>query len=309
MPPKNKFDEKIAEIRKYFIGRLIRDNKNIPAFSSFSYEEILNFFRRNVVELIFERKLVHTGESRTAGRSSRLRRMLCTANWDFVESPTGAQKTRFGFTPPHMENRGEEWYKSKNLVIVWDIMLLEWRMVCLDNWKVISFFPLTVDENHRTRDKLKELTFVQFYRNTINDKLSESQRQAYGDKVTGDFQYLVPSKAEADELIDEGKGIIANNVVRKQIENAQKKSEYETMMETKIDAAIKKRDDANIVFKGGVNIAEFVIVRFDDTGARIVEKYMYKEEFLTEVGRKATEKLYVKTIQITSKGQIIAIYN
>ena len=44
--------------------------------------------------------------------------------------------------------RGKGWYRRRNLIVVWDVLLNDWRMIDLSKpskWRILDFVPFTTE--------------------------------------------------------------------------------------------------------------------------------------------------------------------
>lgn len=129
------------------------------------------FFAQNVVEVVFRRRITPTWykKNREIGHMSFHRRMLCTSDWDFVFSP---------FTNPYFKlkkpktKRGKQWYHSRGLVITFDIMQLDWRMISLDKYAIVGYTPL--------KELMQRAEFIAFYRKYLKS-LPDSKKKHFSD--------------------------------------------------------------------------------------------------------------------------------
>jgi hypothetical protein len=121
------------------------------------YMRILEFFRTNVIELRFDRRIYPSKKGHAVGHRQPTRRMLCSSNWRFIASPI-VNKV-FDWKRPKNPARGYQWYKKRNLIITWDILNQEWRMVNLDDWNVIASMPLST--------LMEKASFLALYYSTI----------------------------------------------------------------------------------------------------------------------------------------------
>lgn len=138
---------------------------NIPS----GYENVLKLFQNNIIELKFDRKLRPTNSTKHVGFNKRTRRMLCTADWTFVSNIHN--RTLFEYAHPRT-NRGINWYKKRNLLIVWDFMKGTFRIISLKKWKIIALFD--------TAPLINRATFRLFYEKYI-DRLNDSKRNKFSD--------------------------------------------------------------------------------------------------------------------------------
>ncbi len=91
-----------------------------------SLPSLSNTLRSNVCEITFVKR---TGpEART---------MLCTLDMEILNSVNG--RTSLNFKPPKQQPSYNP--ESKNLLLVWDIIMQNWRMVSMDNCNLIRTIP------------------------------------------------------------------------------------------------------------------------------------------------------------------------
>jgi hypothetical protein len=131
---------------------------------SYKDKDIRKLVAKNVIEVTFKRRLWPI-VSPASWQKKNTRRMLCTANWKFVQ-----KNKKFKFRPPKgIRPRTKGWYKKRKLVIVWDLILLDWRMISLDDYDVVNVFEADTKKNQETflknytnllkkgRNKLKQI--------------------------------------------------------------------------------------------------------------------------------------------------------
>lgn len=127
---------------------------NLPRLS------IERLFAFSIVEVKFKRKI---------NPPYSARRMLCTSNWRFIRSPL--VRSLFKFQPPKGRvHRGAEWYRRRKIILVWDIMKLQWRCVSLLKYEICSAMPV--------KDLLEQAKFKAFYMRYIRP-LSPGKKEAY----------------------------------------------------------------------------------------------------------------------------------
>ena len=97
--------------------------------------------------------------------------MLCTANWRFISSPL--TRKYFNWKRPS-SRRGKMWYRQRKLVIVWDIMMNNWRMVSLDKWAIAGYYPA-----QKMYEKAK---FISFYRQMLMN-MPKTQKLHFSDLI------------------------------------------------------------------------------------------------------------------------------
>jgi hypothetical protein len=145
----------------------------IPRTAPKGYNNILKFFHDNVVEVKFVRrgKIPKNPKLRGDGHRKKTRRMLCTANWRFVRSPV--VKKYFKWTKPK-KRKGRQYYQKKNLLIVWDLIQQDFRIINLDRWRIAAYVPTTT--------LLEKGQFAIWYRfNIYGSKMTDQARKRFSD--------------------------------------------------------------------------------------------------------------------------------
>lgn len=142
-------EESILDGLKIFTPPAIRD-----------YNTLVNFMNNHVVELRFTRKHTKLGFKDT-------RRMVCTSNWKFLSSVF--TRMLFNWNTPKTR-RGQSWYKQRNLIIVWDLMVSNFRIIPVTDIRFISAYKCT--------SLMEKGRFILFYRKNIR-KLTPMQEKKY----------------------------------------------------------------------------------------------------------------------------------
>lgn len=119
----------------------------------FKDSEIKKLLQNDVVEITFKRR--GWPMANPLSYQKKTRRILCTANWKFV------QKTKsFNFTPPKgIRPRSKAYYKRHNIILVWDLILRGWRIVSLDEYNIVNVY--------KTKTKEEQEKFVTYYNNMV----------------------------------------------------------------------------------------------------------------------------------------------
>ena len=86
--------------------------------------------RSNVCEILFARR-------RPRADRSPNRKMLCTLDQSILNSVNG--RITLNYKPPTSAPKYNP--ESKNLLLVWDIFMQDWRMVSMDNCELINSIP------------------------------------------------------------------------------------------------------------------------------------------------------------------------
>jgi hypothetical protein len=112
----------------------------------------------NVVELKFVR--------RNKLRIPPTRRMLCTLDSTLLNSTLGKEILNFKpprYSPPYNA-------ASKNLVVVWDVIMQDWRAIPADSCEVV------------TAISTKPVSTFWKYFNTVLSKMTTTQKKGFMDK-------------------------------------------------------------------------------------------------------------------------------
>jgi len=126
------------------------------------------FFENAIVEVRFDRKL----EADISRGQIKTRRMICTRNFFFAQRFA----KHFGqFDMPYrpVKRRLASWYRTRNIILVWDLIECKYRMVHLKKWKVMDYIPLTRENVGLINEFTKKL-------NPRN--VTEGSKQAYSRK-------------------------------------------------------------------------------------------------------------------------------
>lgn len=98
--------------------------------------------RQNLVECIFPRRL----DPKEGYRSTR--HMLCTRNFIFAEKLAKIRGMKMNVRSP----RGNDWYQKRKIILVWDVVANDWRMINLEDptgWRIMDFVPFNTGEEFR----------------------------------------------------------------------------------------------------------------------------------------------------------------
>lgn len=130
---------------------------------SHSWVGLSTFLESNIVELRFNRRI-----DKGKGYKST-RRMLATRNF-WLAKRLAKMK---GVTLKVRRKRSKSYYKNHDMILVWDIIENDWRMISLDKWKIIDFVPLT----EKTEQSISD-----WYRKTSMKSFSEGKKRSYSNK-------------------------------------------------------------------------------------------------------------------------------
>jgi hypothetical protein len=121
------------------------------------------FLEHNIVEVKFDRKLAPKPDEK------HTRRMLCTRNFRFAKKFAEFFGNRV--TPYQPKNkRPISWYTSRNIILVFDLLENNYRMIHLKKWKVLDF--ITIHANN--------VKIINDFSKKINpNRLKEPQKKAY----------------------------------------------------------------------------------------------------------------------------------
>lgn len=127
----------------------------------------------NVVEIVFTR--------RDKYRRPQVRRMLLTLDPLLLNSVLG--KKILGFRKPKTSPAYNA--ASKNLLIVWDLIMRDWRSIPLETTRIIesSVIPTRSQKNinNDLANKKAQQAFWEYYNQTIL-KWTDGQRQSFMDR-------------------------------------------------------------------------------------------------------------------------------
>lgn len=149
---------------------ILKENRSNKK-SNFPRKTLEQLFAENIVEVTFRRR--HTPpwfiKNRSTGHMKFWRRMLCTSNWRYISSPLTKELYKWKKPKSH---KGKAYYRKHNMIIVWDLMLKHWRIVSLDKYNIVGYYPVS-----KLIDKAK---FTAFYRQHIKN-LPENRRKHFSD--------------------------------------------------------------------------------------------------------------------------------
>ena len=129
----------------------------------FKDSDIRKIVLKDVIEVTFKRRIWPI-KFKSPWQKKPTRRMLCSANWKYLKSDK-----QFNWAPPKgIRPRSKAWYKKRNLVIVWDLILRNWRMISLDDYTLVNVY--------QTHTKDQQTNFSRYYKNLMKkgrNKLKE----------------------------------------------------------------------------------------------------------------------------------------
>ena len=114
-----------------------------------------NLLSQNVCEIVFTRRRPRAGKPPQ-------RRLLCTLDDSILNSTNG--RLSLNYRPPGSAMSYDP--ASKNLLLVWDIFMQDWRMVNMDACDLVNTIP--------------EKDFWNYFNNTLL-KMSPQQKMTYMD--------------------------------------------------------------------------------------------------------------------------------
>ena len=141
----DRIDEVIRK-KAFFI-----QTKNIK--KDYGNARIREILAKNVVEVFFKRRVWPV--KKPTYQKSPFRRMMCTANFDFIKNNSAL----FQWQTPKGPKKEPGWYTSRGLCIVWDLIVKKFRMVSLDDYDIINVYPI--------RTKPDQQRFIEYYRNLL----------------------------------------------------------------------------------------------------------------------------------------------
>jgi hypothetical protein len=106
-----------------------------------------------VVEVEFKRRIWPI-KNPDSGQKTKTRRMLASSAFTYINK----NKKIYKFVPPSGKfSRSLAWYKKKKLIIVWDMVRKKFRHISLDDYNVISFWPLVSRRQKKTFEEKYQL--------------------------------------------------------------------------------------------------------------------------------------------------------
>ena len=150
---------------------LILKENIVPQKTNIPRMDLELFFALNIVEIKFTRRIKPDWKkkNRSAGHLSYQRRCLCTSNWRYIRSPI--VRHLYDWKKPKTR-KGPAWYRKRKLLIVWDILQNDWRMISLDKYTIVGYTLC------KTLEQQQEFTV--FYRQHLKN-LPENKKSHYSD--------------------------------------------------------------------------------------------------------------------------------
>ena len=113
---------------------------------------------KNVCEVVFVRKHYDPHTFKSPGRSAPIRRMLCTADWNFLNKYSHI----FKYKRPNHPKRPSAFYRKHRIAIVWDLIRRNWRMINLQDYIVLNNYTTSLYKGSKYAAKQQE-SFVDMY--------------------------------------------------------------------------------------------------------------------------------------------------
>lgn len=156
---------KLALIKSKFDILMNERSQIIKLFSKVRHNWIglSTFLEQNIVELHFIRR-IDKGD-----KYKQRRRMLATRNF-WLGKRLAKMK---GVQLKVKHKRPKSYYKKHDMILVWDLIENDWRMISLDKWKIIDFIPLTESSEDSISD---------WYRKSNMKGFTESRKRSYSNK-------------------------------------------------------------------------------------------------------------------------------
>ena len=116
-------------------------------------------------------------DSVSSSTASSWEKSILWASSCFIASPI--VKNVFHWKRPLNPAKGYQWYKKRKLIITWDILNQDWRIVNLKNWEIIAAMPVDT--------VLQKAEFLKFYHcvletMTRNSDSNGHRRNSFADK-------------------------------------------------------------------------------------------------------------------------------
>jgi hypothetical protein len=106
----------------------------------------------SIIEVFFKRRIWPV--KKPTYQKSPFRRMMCTSNFDFIKNNSAL----FQWQTPR-SRREKDWYTSRGLCIVWDLIVKKFRMVSLDDYDIINVY--------KVKAKTDQARFIDYYKNLL----------------------------------------------------------------------------------------------------------------------------------------------
>ena len=129
------------------------------------------FLRKNLVELVFERRIRKKG-------FKKHRHMLCTRNFYLAQKLAKIKGKRMSVDLPLNKN----YYRERDMLLVWDIVFNDWRMISLENknkYSIIDYVPFKTREqfNPVAEVYVKDFKVIRDLNNSVAKSYCNSIRQ------------------------------------------------------------------------------------------------------------------------------------
>ena len=127
------------------------------------------FLRKNLVELVFERRIRKKG-------FKKHRHMLCTRNFYLAQKLAKIKGKRMSVDLPLNKN----YYRERDMLLVWDIVFNDWRMISLENknkFSIIDYVPF------KTREQFKPVAEVYVKDFKVIRDLNNSVAKSYCNSI------------------------------------------------------------------------------------------------------------------------------
>ena len=113
--------------------------KRVKGISDRNIQSLLN---ENILEVVFTRRMWPL-KMPGPGQQSPIRRMMATANWNFLNKNKDVFKWK---TPNGSTPRSKKWYKKNRLLIVQDLIRQDWRHISLNEYSIINLIPIKTQQ-------------------------------------------------------------------------------------------------------------------------------------------------------------------
>ena len=125
----------------------------------------------NIIELVFQRRIYPPRVKRMRyGKPTPVRRILCTADWKYLKE---FNKVFDWKRPSRGQGRSEKWYRDRNLVIVWDLIIKNYRIISLDDYRIMDSFPIETEHDKNSFIAKYQEMFKRRGKNFLERKLNQ----------------------------------------------------------------------------------------------------------------------------------------
>lgn len=144
----------LPSLESFFIQNNLISLNNLTA----DYYGLKKLLSNSIVEIVFKRRRWPI-KFPSLGQNQPYRRMLACMDYDFLYKNRKLLK----FIPPKGSKlRSPQWYSKRNLLIVFDLIRKDWRMISCTEYFIASYIKIVSIE--------QQTDFIQYYKELIKNK-------------------------------------------------------------------------------------------------------------------------------------------